>query len=50
MEKGSKWSVEKIKDKIRLTFAHPGGGKVEFDLNKQETIDLIADLKKNIEL
>jgi len=33
MQKGIKWSVEKIKDILRLTFAHPGGGKVEFELS-----------------
>jgi methylmalonyl-CoA/ethylmalonyl-CoA epimerase len=43
---GDKWVVENRDDQTSLTFSHPGGGKFHIELNKAETEQLIADLKK----
>lgn len=48
MPKGRRWTVEKDGSKIRLAFAHPGGGKVRIELSKDEAAGLIDDLKSVI--
>ena len=35
----------KIKKAVRLSFAHPGGGKVKIKLSKTEVKKLINDLE-----
>lgn len=39
-----KWFVQKIEDGCRLSFSHPGGGKVELELTDTERKALIKDL------
>ncbi len=39
-----KWQAEKVDGNIRIDFAHPGGGKVEIDLSKDEIRSLIKEL------
>ena len=46
LPRGKKWSVEDDGDRILLTVAHPGGGKVKLPLNKSEVERLIRDLQK----
>jgi len=41
---GQKWAFTKNSEKYSLTFAHPGGGKVLFKLDKEEIKELIHDL------
>jgi methylmalonyl-CoA/ethylmalonyl-CoA epimerase len=41
---GKKFSVTKMEDRCRLTLAHPGGGKVEVDLTKDEAERLAGEL------
>ena len=44
MPEGQKWAFTKKNEKFSLTFAHPGGGKVLFKLDKEEIKELIHDL------
>ena len=46
---GQKWVFSKKNEKYSLTFAHPGGGKVLFNLDKEEIKELIHDLKRLVE-
>ena len=46
MPKGEKWLVSQNDEKFNLIFAHPGGGKVKINLEREEVTDLIDDLKK----
>jgi len=48
MREGKKWTVSRNNKEFNLTFAHPGGGKVKLSLSKDETEELIQDLKKLI--
>lgn len=43
---GQKWSIEKKANQRLLTLAHPGGGKVQIELSKEEVGKLIEDLKE----
>jgi methylmalonyl-CoA/ethylmalonyl-CoA epimerase len=49
MPKGEKWSVTKNDEMYLLSFAHPGGGKVKINLEREEITDLINDLKKMLD-
>jgi len=49
LPEGKKWHVDRNKDKINLTIAHPGGGKVKLSLEKDEINHLIDDLNNSIE-
>lgn len=44
MPKGKKWEVDKQGEKTTITFAHPGGGKVDIELSKEEIKQLTKDL------
>lgn len=46
MRGGKKWFVEKMGDSTKLSFAHPGGGKVDIELSEDEIDQLVMDLKK----
>ena len=48
LPEGKKWLVDKD-NKINLTIAHPGGGKVKVGLEREEVKKLIRDLKNIIE-
>ena len=48
MPKGMKWSFSEKEGKYSLTFAHPGGGKMKLDLNRDEVTEMISDLEKLI--
>ena len=43
--KGKAWSVEKSDKGVSLVLAHPGGGKVRMELNKEEISEFIEDLQ-----
>lgn len=43
---GKKWSVEKAGTSVALTMKHPGGGKVTFELSRDEAAALADDLLK----
>ncbi|MCX7982343.1 MAG: VOC family protein [Syntrophales bacterium] len=43
---GDRWRVEKIEGKIKLTLAHPGGGKVSIHLERKEVERLLEDLRR----
>ncbi len=43
-----RWSVEKKGDNFKLTFAHPGGGKVDIELDRDEMKDFIDELESVI--
>jgi len=49
LPEGQKWLVDKDSNKINLTIAHPGGGKVKVGLEREEVKKLIRDLKNIIE-
>ena len=49
LPEGEKWFVSRNNNRINLTIAHPGGGKVKLDLEKEEVKKLIKDLNKLIE-
>ena len=49
LPEGQKWLVDKDSNKINLTIAHPGGGKVKVGLEREEVKKLISDLKNIIE-
>ncbi|MFX1325591.1 MAG: VOC family protein [Promethearchaeota archaeon] len=49
MPEGIKWSVSKEEEGYCLTIAHPGGGKAKLNLDREEIISFIQDLKKLIE-
>lgn len=49
MPEGQKWALSKKNKNYLLTFKHPGGGKVLFNLDKEEIKELIHDLKKIVE-
>ncbi|MBY8989256.1 MAG: VOC family protein [Candidatus Lokiarchaeota archaeon] len=49
LPESKKWLVDKDSDKINLTIAHPGGGKVKVGLEKEEVKKLIRELKNIIE-
>ena len=42
--------VSKKDNKYELSFKHPGGGKVSFDMEKEEINKLISDLKNLIDV
>ncbi len=44
--KGKRWHIESSDDGITLIMAHPGGGKMRFDMNRHEIAALIDDLKR----
>ena len=46
MPEGKKWAIQKDNKEFNLTLAHPGGGKVEIKLRKEEIEAFINDLKK----
>lgn len=48
MPKGMKWSFSENDGLYNLTFAHPGGGKMKLDLNRDEVTKMISDLEKMI--
>ena len=41
----TRWQVDKTKTGATLTFAHPGGGKVALDLDREELKQLAASLE-----
>ncbi len=45
--KGQKWLVEKKEKGCNLSFAHPGGGKVDLKLTKTDIKKLISDLERS---
>ena len=45
--KNKKWAVRKKEDGYMLTFAHPGGGKVDLELTKKDIKRLISDLEQS---
>ena len=45
LPKGKKWEVKKKENGCRLSFAHPGGGKVHIQLTNAEVKQLINELK-----
>jgi len=49
MPEGEKWSVIKNNGEYTLTFAHPGGGKFKINMEREEIISLIQELKNIIE-
>jgi len=49
MPEDKKWSVERNNGKYNLTFAHPGGGKLKLNLDREEINKLIEDLNKLLE-
>lgn len=48
MPKGMKWSFSEKDGKYNLIFAHPGGGKMKLNLNREEITKVISDLEKLI--
>jgi len=46
MPYGRRWNVNKQATGCSLVFAHPGGGKVTMDLDRQEVGNLIQDLQE----
>lgn len=46
MPSGRKFIVRKDKDGAAVTFAHPGGGKMEISLDRDEVKELINELQK----
>jgi len=46
MPRDTRWEVSKNFNGCSLVFAHPGGGKVTMDLDKQEIRTLIQDLQE----
>lgn len=49
MPEGQKWAFSKSDKEYILSFAHPGGSKVNFNLDKEEIKELIHDLKRLVE-
>jgi len=49
MPEGEKWSVTKNNGECTLTFAHPGGGKFKINMEREEIVSLIQELKNTIE-
>lgn len=45
MDGARRWLVQKTKEGGRLTMAHPGGGLVEIDLDRQEIEAMSAELR-----
>jgi methylmalonyl-CoA/ethylmalonyl-CoA epimerase len=45
MPVGKRWAVEKNGSGINLTMKHPGGGKVRFELSRDEAARIMDDLK-----
>lgn len=43
---GTKWQVEKTETGATLVFAHPGGGKVSLDLNREQLTQLRTALEQ----
>jgi len=43
---GTKWQAEKTETGATLVFAHPGGGKVSLDLNREQLTQLVAALEQ----
>jgi len=43
---GKKWFIGKKEGLTRISFSHPGGGKVDLDLTENELNEFIKDLKK----
>jgi methylmalonyl-CoA/ethylmalonyl-CoA epimerase len=43
---GRRWEVEKHGGGVRLTMAHPGGGKAAFNLSGEEAKKLLRDIEK----
>ncbi|HOP30116.1 MAG TPA: VOC family protein [Spirochaetota bacterium] len=41
-----KWRIDKKDDYTKISFAHPGGGKVDIELSANDIEELIKDLKK----
>jgi methylmalonyl-CoA/ethylmalonyl-CoA epimerase len=48
MARGARWLVEKSEKGTTLQLAHPGGGKVSIDLDRDEVKMLLNDLKKSL--
>lgn len=42
---GFKWHVEKTGEGVRITFPHPGGGRVSIRLEKDDVLELIQALQ-----
>lgn len=43
---GTKWQVEKTEAGATLTVAHPGGGKVSLELDREELVKLLEALER----
>lgn len=41
-----RWQVDRTENGVTLTFAHPGGGKVSLNLNREELQQLTASLQE----
>jgi methylmalonyl-CoA/ethylmalonyl-CoA epimerase len=48
MARGARWLVEKSEKGTTLKLAHPGGGKVSIDLDRDEVKMLLNDLKESL--
>jgi methylmalonyl-CoA/ethylmalonyl-CoA epimerase len=46
--KGTRWNIESADDGITLVMAHPGGGKMRFEMDREEIKVLIDDLSHKI--
>lgn len=49
MPREARWLMEKTEKGATLQFAHPGGGKVSIDLDRDEVKRLLKDLKEALE-
>ncbi len=49
MPEGKKWEVSKENGKFKLTFKHPGGGKVSINMDKGDILNLVNDLNAQVE-
>ncbi len=43
---GTKWQVEKTEAGVTLTVAHPGGGKVSMEMDREELVKLLEALEQ----
>jgi methylmalonyl-CoA/ethylmalonyl-CoA epimerase len=48
MAASKRWQVEKTESGATLTFAHPGGGKVSIEMNRQEVMQLMKALESTL--
>jgi len=46
LPRGKRWEIDKTDNGISLNLAHPGGGRVQLELTRDEVKNLIADLER----